>query len=518
MDLISQLPESIVHRILSTFKADDAPPVELVRMSVLSKTWFHLTSSFPVLDFNIENFVTKESFFKYVEYTTSRFCQHNVTAKKLTFIANFKEPVELDIINRCVELLLKNGVHELVIDVVYVSYSARVTPRPKYRLPNVLLSVSVLKSLTIQGCELPSSLMVDGVQFKSLIQLALEYIVIDEEVITYLTTSCPLLQDFQVKGCHGFKRFCVYGHQNLEKVKILQNTQVERIDIDAPNLSTLLVKVWEGKGTPQMNLASCKKLRIVTYIGDVLPNSNGSTDFLTNFPFVETLLLDTTSNNLKLSSHSLKTLELLSTCNLEDIEFRTPNLCYLHSREYYLLFQPMMEPSCVSSSTHLKASMHCYPGGYIEAWFQKLRRFLDKKNGLQVLNLYINTTGGQKFRELEKLKAIELPPYELEYVELQLDIHESSSAHIAFVDAALLCCRPRSLTLKSSSPLTDIEEQSDIVKFTYEKLLEQEDEGRTKIQIVPSSSCKAQKLFRRVLPPEGKAICFIKEERTHFIS
>lgn len=70
----------------------------------------------------------------------------------------------------------------------------------------------------------------------------------------------------------------------------------------------------------------------------------------------------------------------------------------------------------------------------------------------------------QKFRDLEKLKVIEFPPYELKHVELQLDTHESSSAHIAFVDAALWCCRPRSLTLKSSSPLTDIEEQSDIVK------------------------------------------------------
>ncbi|MFS7894804.1 hypothetical protein Hanom_Chr00s002103g01691701 [Helianthus anomalus] len=74
------------------------------------------------------------------------------------------------------------------------------------------------------------------------------------------------------------------------------------------------------------------------------------------------------------------------------------------------------------------------------------------------------------FKELEKLKAIELPPYELDHVELKLDAREESSAHVAFVEAVLWCCRPQSLTLRSSVPF---EEQSDVVKFTYKKLLEQ---------------------------------------------
>ncbi|KAJ0841114.1 putative F-box domain, leucine-rich repeat domain superfamily, F-box-like domain superfamily [Helianthus annuus] len=48
MDRISQLPDFIVHHILSFLP--DSPPAELVRMSVLSKTWFHLTASFPILN------------------------------------------------------------------------------------------------------------------------------------------------------------------------------------------------------------------------------------------------------------------------------------------------------------------------------------------------------------------------------------------------------------------------------------------------------------------------------------
>ncbi|MFS7955105.1 putative leucine-rich repeat domain superfamily [Helianthus anomalus] len=75
-----------------------------------------------------------------------------------------------------------------------------------------LLSVSALISLTIHGCDLPSSFMVDALKFKSLTRLKLENIHIDDEVITYLATSCPLLQVIQIRSCHGLKRFCVYGH------------------------------------------------------------------------------------------------------------------------------------------------------------------------------------------------------------------------------------------------------------------------------------------------------------------
>ncbi|XP_035830830.1 putative F-box/LRR-repeat protein At3g58920 [Helianthus annuus] len=190
MDRISELPEYIAHHILSFCNTSDAPPAELVRMSVLSKTWFHLTASFPILNFKIDNFVSRDSFFKYVEYTTSRFYHQNLTAYRFRFKATLEAPAELDIVNRCLELLLKKGVTKLVIDITNPSESVM----PKYRLPNIVLSVSVLKYLTIRGCDLPSSLLIDALKFKSLIYLELEHVYIDDEVIKYLTASCPLLQ------------------------------------------------------------------------------------------------------------------------------------------------------------------------------------------------------------------------------------------------------------------------------------------------------------------------------------
>ncbi|KAI7732741.1 hypothetical protein M8C21_007654, partial [Ambrosia artemisiifolia] len=418
MDRISQLPDSVVHHILSFVNTRP----DLVRMSVLSKTWFHLTASFPILNFNIRKFRSRESFFKYVEYTTSRFCHHSIIPAhklklKLKLCATILVPAELDIVNRCLQLLLNKGVKVLVIDVTNSSES------PKYRLPNILLSVSMLESLTICGCDLSSSFMLDALRFKSLIKLKLEYVPLDVEVIKYLATSCPLLQQFHIGCCSGLNRVCLYGHQNLQTLLIYYDTPLERIDVEAPNLSSLVIIDEEESGAPRMNLASCKKLTSVAYMGHPLPNSNGFTNFLSYFPFIENFYLATTYNckNFKLSSRSLRTLMLHSVCDFELSEFNTPNLVLFAYPCDVSSFLPMVRNS-TRPTTHLKPSMQCYPDDSIDAlWFQKLRLLLNNKNGFKVLNLYIHTIHSQKFTDIEKLKAIELPPYELEHVELQLD-------------------------------------------------------------------------------------------------
>ncbi|XP_076885897.1 uncharacterized protein LOC143535561 [Bidens hawaiensis] len=494
MDRISQLPVSIVHHILSFVVSAFDPPKEPVRMSVLSKAWFHVTASFPDLYFIDDEFIPRESYFKYVEYTTSRFCHQNLTARKLFITTTIENPVAFEVVNRCLRLLLNNGVEELVI---YNINSSESPTTPKYQLPNVLLSVSALKSLTISGCELPSSFMLDVVKFKSLSFLKLSDVHINDEVIKYFTTSCPLLQVVHINHCNGLDNFCVYGHQNLRDVRIDYKTPVKRIDIEAPNLSELFIANCDERGrAPRMNVASCKKLTTVTYMGCPPPNTNYFTNFLSNFSFIEKLSLITTKCDLKLSSRTLKTLMLNSTYDLENVEFSIPNLdiilyscmpCYL---------------DIVRVLTHLKASVQCYLHDFVDAfWFQKLRLFLGKKNGFKALNLYIRTN--REFTGLEKLRTIELPPYELEHVELQLDNHEKPLDFLSFVDIVLWCCRPRSLTLNSS---TDFDEQNDVVLFTYEKLRQQEDQRHNNIKIVSPSSLLV------TLPRNSKAISFIKEE------
>ncbi|KAI7731065.1 hypothetical protein M8C21_027051, partial [Ambrosia artemisiifolia] len=251
------------------------------------------------------------------------------------------------------------------------------------------------------------------------------------------------------------------------------------------------------------------------YEGSRIPNSNGITDFLPNFPLLKNLSLFTSynGNNMKLSSHSLRTLELNSEFDLEEIVLNTPSLgLFIYSSDD-------SHRNGISDLPHLKACMRCYVDESIGTlWFHKLRLFLDKKNGFKALNLYICTD--QKVILLEKIKEIELSPYELEHIELHFE-QKQSPDHAAFVDAVLCFFRPRSLTLRSSFPLTDFEERSALVKFTCEKLLEQEFQGHTDIQIVSPYSSKAQKQFKGLMPlprplrREEKAISFIKKKQNN---
>ncbi|PWA74057.1 ATPase, AAA-type, core [Artemisia annua] len=383
-DRISQVPEFIIHHIMSFLDS----PKDRVRMSVLSRNWFAITASFPILDFDIgkfEEFIPSEKgnfrdkFFQYVEYTTSRFCQQNVSAHTIKLIAEVRDATHVDILDKCLELVLLKGVQVLVVNIkngVFLLSSSI----PRYCVPNQLLSASSLTSLTLRGCELPSSLMADVVEFKSLKLLCLEWLHLDEEVIKYLTTNCPLLEELIVRLCYGIKRFCVYGLQNLQKVQI--DSGVEIIDIEAPNLRDISVT-----NAPHINLASCKKLTTLTY-SPYIPSKLGVlSDLLSNVPFIQNLILSLPYNcrKLKLSSSSLRKLVLIEKSELEEIDISTPNLLLF---EYHvdmnlpaLVVRESLQPTAeIAIYSHYCVNRH---------WFQKLKQFLDKKNGFKALKLQI---------------------------------------------------------------------------------------------------------------------------------
>ncbi|GJV39273.1 F-box domain containing protein, partial [Tanacetum coccineum] len=372
-DRMFQLPESINHHIMSFLDS----PKDLVRMSVLSKYWFRITASFPILDFDIRKFEgficfysykngnnCIDNFFKYVDYTTSRFCRHQnvTTAHTFKLITNLWDATQVDIADKCLELIrIKGGVQVLLIDI-------RGPTLPTYHVSNKLLvsSASSLTSLTIHRCELPSSLMVDNViKFKCLKRLKLKLVLnIDGNMIKHLTTSCPLLEELILKYCHGIKRLCVYGLQNLQQVKFFSSGGVEMIDIEAPNLCFLQLFPWYGR--PRcLNVASCKKLTTVCYYGDPSPTWKGLADFSSDFPYLKTLFLDLCQmcDSLKLSSHSLTTFVLHSqNCDFEQLDINTPNLL---SFEY--TFSTNSPFALKRDSVSSKSRMECHPLDFVDA-------------------------------------------------------------------------------------------------------------------------------------------------------
>ncbi|PWA39806.1 F-box domain, Leucine-rich repeat domain, L domain-like protein [Artemisia annua] len=523
-DWISQLPDSIVHHILSLLDS----PKELVRMSVLSNYWFGLTASFPILDFNFSKFKEviessgipfdtdkdkREIFFKYVEYTISRFCEQIVNAHTVNLITSLVDPTEVDIIDRCLGLILKKGVKVLVVDTI--NKETWVSQPQKIHVPNILLSASSLTSLTLSGCELPSSVTVYFGKFMSLKYLTLEFVRLNEEVIKHITTSCPFLEELKVRYCHGFERFYVSGLPNLKQAEVCFRCEVKRIDIEAPNIRHLVLMDIDESGLPSMNVASCQKLTKLSYSGYPSPTSKGLVDLSTNFPFLETFILDLPyeCKSLNLSSHTLRMFELRSECHLDKININTPNLLLFGYKGSSHSFLDMERESVPA-----QACMECDLDRYVDSlWFQKLRDFLDKEIRFKELKLHVNV-GSVDF---EELRVIHWPPFELEHVELEAENFEELCFYEAVVDSLLWCCRPQSLTLIFDFPFTDFEKRGRVVKFTYEKLLQQEDQVHPNIKFVMSSSSSNAEMnfsdlssLLTALPRDGprQTITFIKKQ------
>ncbi|PWA37506.1 F-box domain, Leucine-rich repeat domain, L domain-like protein [Artemisia annua] len=209
----------------------------LIRMRVLSKQWFALTTYIPLLYSNLgawSNFFSQEidTFYRYVEYAVSRFCDQDISAHTLDMYVEYLYLEQIELFGRCLESLIKKGLQVLVIRILSLD-----TNLPMYRLPNTLLSASFLTSLTLHKCELPLFLMDDDVNLKSLRLLSLIQLPIEEGVIEYMIKGCPLLEEIYLRFCYGFSAFCVNRHHNLQRVTIYSNIGLQRIDVDAPNLS-----------------------------------------------------------------------------------------------------------------------------------------------------------------------------------------------------------------------------------------------------------------------------------------
>ncbi|PWA72076.1 F-box domain, Leucine-rich repeat domain, L domain-like protein [Artemisia annua] len=349
----------------------------------------------------------------------------------------------------------------------------------------------------ISRCELPSSLMVDIVKFKSLKMLKLEYVPLHDELIKRLTMSCPLLEKMILHDC--------------QEVQIRFGDEVlEVIDIDAPNLWHLLLVDLIEVGDAIYESGLMQKTNKLSYYGYPSPTSKGLVDLSSDFPFLEELYLKLYDpRSLKLSSHSVRTFELCADLELHAIDLSAPNMLL------FIFTYTCFDSGVKKDSTPSKARMEYE--GFVERYrFQYLWQFLDKNIGFKELKLRIDEMLGNSW-------GIQSSPYELEHVEIYI---EELSVYEAVVYAVLWCCRPHSLTLEANFDCTNnIEEWSHIVKFTHEKLLLQEDEGKTNIGILITSSSNVKKHFSDLnsfltASPrdlQGERITFIKEEGMLFL-
>ncbi|GJY58133.1 hypothetical protein Tco_0458025 [Tanacetum coccineum] len=142
-----------------------------------------------------------------------------------------------------------------------------------------------------------------------------------------------------------------------------------------------------------------------------------------------------------------KILELQWDCNLEEIDLNAPNLLlFKYGYECYTS-QGLFAMSRIDSS-FVKGCMKCYTNKDFDIlWFQRLRRILDKNRISMFLELAIDLLclpiDLQRLIDVEELKLIQSPPYELAHVKLEhMYSIKESPAYVALVDDVLWCLRP----------------------------------------------------------------------------
>ncbi|KAL6575990.1 hypothetical protein OROHE_000461 [Orobanche hederae] len=252
-DLISSLPESILHHILSFLPTEDA-----VRTTALSKTWNSAFKSSPVMVLDQysfqesaysrkthKNFKTiVQDFCKYVEASIAG--RPGLTSiEKFKLVVNFHGSNNLARdLDRWLDFAVKNNVRDLVL-----SYYYSTTRRPKdewrYVLPwSLFRAISSLESLDLFGCRFFQFSRISdyyGCHKFSLRKLKLSHVYIDQETLQTLISRCRLLQELSIVTCKGFESVTVSNCPKLDSVDLYlgRDSEVQIVAISAPNLRSI---------------------------------------------------------------------------------------------------------------------------------------------------------------------------------------------------------------------------------------------------------------------------------------
>ncbi|KAL3629737.1 hypothetical protein CASFOL_026959 [Castilleja foliolosa] len=230
-DKISQLPEPILHHILSFLSQNDA-----VRTCVLSKSWRYLWCARPVIDFRESSFRgqcfhgvfpghycgscyrrNKETFFFVLDKTLKRYRDLNLSVHELNLAMSIGN-------SQVKPLLLKWIPKFIILNMRLKSFNLTLYGHglfPEYfDMPSILFKAESLQSLHLTGCKLSQISSIDEVLLKRLQTLTLNNVHITKETLEMILSSNPLLENVSLLTCMGFKVIRVCKPHGLKDISI----------------------------------------------------------------------------------------------------------------------------------------------------------------------------------------------------------------------------------------------------------------------------------------------------------
>ncbi|KAF3443840.1 hypothetical protein FNV43_RR13530 [Rhamnella rubrinervis] len=366
MDRISQLPERIIHDIMSLL-----PIKDLNRFSTVSSRFFSAYHSSPIIDFDFEAFTNQStnSFLGFVASKLSRrrLLMNNIsdttTACNLQRLSFVGPVTNTNLVDEMVSFADDNKIKELNLHVKSDSVSCQ--------LSNRIFSFNCITSLKIKGLELDCEYLIlccpsirelsfghcsalrkielkatelkhpphieinlnnQKYSLKYLELIMTSRINVDDEWFRDNVSVCNLLETLKLEGCKQLKNVYMES-DNLKTLELKNCAGLNNVDVMAPNLETfvLLHGTWLEHRRCKINIGNSMNLKHLK-LSSVEVTDQWFKDNLYLFHYLEDLELEACNKLEEINIYDtvhLRSFKLLECRDLTKFEIDAPKLASL---------------------------------------------------------------------------------------------------------------------------------------------------------------------------------------------
>ncbi|PON54597.1 F-box domain containing protein [Trema orientale] len=305
MDRISELPDHLIHHILSFI-----PTIDVVRMSILSRRWRQVWYSVPDLHFcdydHIDRFhfhsQPKKAFYKFVD-NCLKYRERSARYIADSFITKLRIEYYGDkpALDNWSTLTIWRNIKELDIFTepqdFFVVY---------YCLPEAVLNARSLTVLKLDYLTFDGSC---SISLPSLISLSLMYVKLNDEALQNLLLGCPALEKFVLTKGYGLLDPKI-SSLTLKFLEIIEDDHkpFKTLEFETINLQSL---IYNGDRENIINLSACKAIRSLS-LSDIMLRE--LENLICGFSLLESLTLYHCFDvkHIRICGQDLKTIRLLT--------------------------------------------------------------------------------------------------------------------------------------------------------------------------------------------------------------